>query len=75
MSFQGARDARHAFAPRLCAAAPHAWRPALAETIPAVRVGARPYRVEPYTVKRRPKDFPPPHATLQGCKTRAGRRR
>lgn len=76
MVIGGARDARHAFAPRLCAmAAPHTWRQALAETIRARRVGDRPDRVEPYTVKRRPKDDPPPHATRRGCKTRACRRR
>lgn len=75
VSFQGTRDAWHAFAPRLCAAAPHTWWQALAETIRAVRVGARPNRVEPYTVKRRPKDYPHPQTTRQDYKTRAGRRR
>ncbi len=76
VSFQGARDAWHAFAPRLLAAGSRRkWWEALTETICAARVGDRPDRVEPYTVKRRPQDYPHPKEPRQDYKTRVSQKR
>lgn len=50
------------------------WIEDLLQTIASVIVGQRPNRIEPYTCKTRPKDYPTPKETRQRYKNRKQRR-
>jgi len=60
ISFKGTLQTMHEFLGRFHhAAAVHKWIDDWLATTAQIRVGCRPNRIEPYAIKRRPKDFPP----------------
>jgi hypothetical protein len=76
ISFKGSLQAINEFFPRL-GQAPSImqWIETLLATAAAIIVGNRPDRIEPYTCKTRPKDFPPPKEHRHKYKTKRGKRR
>ncbi len=66
VSFQGTRQTINEFFPRLAQARSMPdWTTTLLETAAQQVVGNRPDRIEPYTCKRRPKEWPPPKQKRQ----------
>lgn len=75
LSFQGARDGINEFLPRLPPVEArthwlHHWLGSTAQ----LQVRHRPNRIEPYTTKTRPKEYPTPKETRQAYRTRIQKR-
>jgi hypothetical protein len=71
ISFTHTQQSILEFFPRLHSAVDREhWIVSLLETVAEILVGNRPGRIEPYTSKKRPKDYPPPKETRQKYKRR-----
>lgn len=69
ISFQHTRQSLNEFLPRFHQSQDrNHWLNSLLETLAEVPVAHRPDRIEPYTCKTRPKDWPPPQQTRQAYK-------
>lgn len=75
VSFQGARDGINEFLPRLPTAGDREhWLQHWLGSTAQLQVRHRPDRIEPYTTKTRPKEYPPPRETRQEYRTRMKKR-
>jgi hypothetical protein len=71
ISFTHTKQSITEFFPRLHGALNREhWIVSLLETVAEILVGNRPGRIEPYTCKKRPKDYPPPKETRHKYKQR-----
>jgi hypothetical protein len=76
ISFKNTMQAINEFFPRLHQAARiEDWIDGLLSTVAEVRVGHRPNRIEPYTCKTRPKDYPPPKEPRSTYKSRKAKQK